>query len=252
VGDGDSEAIRHIVAELGFVVAPRADEIVGSAPVVPQVLVPGSTSLRTSILAAWADIAAGHLAVAVLSPRVPVTLELDVHLYEERPAPRTVHAVARSLKTGRTVGAFSVDFTDEDGEPLAFAAASFMAAHDPQLTISPEVVRRKSARVQTGPLRLPFAERAGCERREPGVAVLRRSEEALNASNTVNGGLIALAVEEAVLSATPGTTLASLAMRTNRHVTTSFRLTLSRHGALNDTSVSVARPFRPDAAAILG
>jgi acyl-coenzyme A thioesterase PaaI-like protein len=48
--------------------------------------------------------------------------------------------------------------------------------------------------------------------------VLPRSEDGLNSSKTVNGGLIALAVEEAVLSATPGAYLSSLAMRYLRPV----------------------------------
>lgn len=48
---------------------------------------------------------------------------------------------------------------------------------------------------------------------EPGVAVLARADDGLNASNTINGGLIALAVEEAALSRAPGATLSSLAMR---------------------------------------
>jgi hypothetical protein len=48
-----------------------------------------------------------------------------------------------------------------------------------------------------GALRVPFAQRARCERREPGVAVLHRSEDGLNSAGTINGGLVALAVEEA-------------------------------------------------------
>jgi acyl-coenzyme A thioesterase PaaI-like protein len=63
-------------------------------------------------------------------------------------------------------------------------------------------------------LTMPFAERAGCERRAPGVAALAYSDEVLNASNTINGGLIALTAEEAVLSLSPpGATLASLDLR---------------------------------------
>ena len=45
------------------------------------------------------------------------------------------------------------------------------------------------------------------------MAVLPRSEDGLNSSNTVYGGLIALAVEEAVLSLADGQTLCSLALR---------------------------------------
>jgi acyl-coenzyme A thioesterase PaaI-like protein len=68
-------------------------------------------------------------------------------------------------------------------------------------------------RDETMRLEQPFADRAGCIRQEPGVARLVRSDDGLNSSNTINGGLIALVVEEAALSAAPGTTLASLAMR---------------------------------------
>jgi acyl-coenzyme A thioesterase PaaI-like protein len=62
-------------------------------------------------------------------------------------------------------------------------------------------------------LDVPFAERAGCVVTEPGVAVMPRSPEGLNASNTINGGLLALAAEEAVLSLSPGATLASMGIR---------------------------------------
>ena len=50
------------------------------------------------------------------------------------------------------------------------------------------------------------------------MAVLPRSDDGLNSANTVNGGLIALAIEEAVLSATPQTTLSSMALRYLRPV----------------------------------
>jgi acyl dehydratase len=50
------------------------------------------------------------------------------------------------------------------------------------------------------------------------VAVLPRSDDGLNASGTVNGGLIALVVEEAALSLTPGATLSSMALRYLRPV----------------------------------
>ena len=46
------------------------------------------------------------------------------------------------------------------------------------------------------------------------MAALAHSDEVLNASNTINGGLIALTAEEAVLSLSPpGASLASLDLR---------------------------------------
>jgi hypothetical protein len=105
-----------------------------------------------------------------------------------------------------------VAFTTEDGTPIGFAGLSFMAAPDKRLTI--EIPADGDGRLlERGRLRVPWAERAGCARTEPGVAVLGHSDEVLNAANTLNGGLIALAVEEAVLSLSPGATLSSLALR---------------------------------------
>jgi acyl-coenzyme A thioesterase PaaI-like protein len=45
------------------------------------------------------------------------------------------------------------------------------------------------------------------------VAELPRSDDGLNSSNTLNGGLIALVTEEAALSLSPGATLSSLSLR---------------------------------------
>jgi acyl-coenzyme A thioesterase PaaI-like protein len=216
--DDDQRPGGHILQELGFAVARAGDEVHGSARLVPEMWVPGTQSLRTSVLAIWTDVAAGHLAISHLTPRVPVTLELDVHVYEQLQGHGTIHALASTIKAGRTVVVVSVDLTDDRGERVAVATASFMAAPDPGLTISPDILDRMPEPAQHGLLRMPLAERARCEHPEPGIAVLPRSDDGLNASNSVNGGLVALAVEDAALSLTPGATLASLAMRYLRPV----------------------------------
>jgi len=203
---------RHVLQELGFAVTRSGDELHGAASVFPEMCVPETAHLRTSILAAWADMLTGLLAVDAFAPRVPVTLELDVHLFRPAPGKGAVRGVGRVVKTGRSVFVAAVEFTRGDGKPICFGAASFMTAPDLTLTMtSPTSVDRLAP--PSGRLSVPFAERAGCERRGPGHAVFSRSEEALNASNTVNGGLIALGVEEAVLSLTPGATLSSLGLR---------------------------------------
>jgi acyl-coenzyme A thioesterase PaaI-like protein len=207
----------HILTELGFAVDRAGDGIHGAATVVPEMWAPGTAHLRTSILATWVDHAAGLAAIEVLAPRVPVTLELDVHLYEPAPAGGTVHALARVVKAGRSVVVCGVDVADDDGRPVAIGTASFMAAPVPGLEL-PSHVSVDMPPLLSGPLAVPLAERAGCVRQSPGVAVLPRSEDGLNAAGSVNGGLIALAVEEAALSLTPGTTLVSMALRYLRAV----------------------------------
>jgi acyl-coenzyme A thioesterase PaaI-like protein len=106
-----------------------------------------------------------------------------------------------------------VKFSDEREETVAFGTGSFMAAPDARLTL-PALSGDAPLPPSASPaLALPLADRAGCKRERPGVAVLPRSEDGLNGSNTINGGLIALAAEEATLSLLPGRTLCSLHLR---------------------------------------
>ncbi|TDC71846.1 PaaI family thioesterase [Actinomadura sp. GC306] len=199
-----------MLQELGFATWTAGDELHGAAPVTPAMHVPGLPHLRTSVLAVWTDTLTGLLATQVTAPRVPVTLELDVQLYRPAPAEGTVQGVARAVKVGRSVFVADVEFTVA-GEPVAIAGASFMMAPDPGLTMPSAFSVELPAAPE--PLSRPFAERAGCVRRGPGVAVLPRSADGLNISGTINGGLIALAAEEAALSLAPGDTLCSLGLR---------------------------------------
>ncbi|WP_344821352.1 hotdog domain-containing protein [Actinocorallia longicatena] len=206
------ERRRSILLELGFGIRLDGGEMHGSGWITPEMHAPGTGRLRTSILASWADYLAGRLAVEVMTPRVPVTLDLDVHLYRPAPGSGTVTGVCRVVKSGRSVFVAGIEFADESGEPIGTATGSFMVVPDPAIVMPP--IPSAAAGLPPGePLAVPFAERAGCARRGPGVAVLQRSEEGINASGTVGGGLIALAVEEAFLSLEPGRTLSSLALR---------------------------------------
>ncbi|MEU5879160.1 PaaI family thioesterase [Spirillospora sp. NPDC047279] len=205
------EPPASLIEELGFATRRAGEGLHGTAEVLPAMHVPGAPHLRTSILATWADILTGLLATQVMAPRVPVTLELDVQLYRPAPADGTVEGIAEVVKVGRSVFVAGVAFTSAGGRPLAIANASFMTAPDPGLTLPPALGVELPARKER--LAEPFAERAGCRRRRCGVAVLPRSENGLNASGTVNGGLIALVAEEAVLSLAPGDSLCSLGLR---------------------------------------
>lgn len=206
-----SQRPAHILTELGFTMTRVGDDLHGTASITPELCVPGTPHLRTSVLAAWADVVAGHLAAYSIAPRVPVTLELDVHLYRPAPGSGTLHAVGRTVKAGRSVFVAAVEFTTGDGEPVAVGAGSFMSAPDPSAKLPEQL--SVGIPVADELLSVPLAERAGCVRQMPGVAVLPRSEDGLNASDSVNGGLIALAAEEAALSLAPGETLSSLSLR---------------------------------------
>ncbi len=204
-------APQHILSELGFGVRSTDTDLEGSASIIPEMHVPGTDHLRTSVLAVWADMVTGLLAAKHMVDRVPVTLELDIHLYRPAPSSGVVRATGRPVKKGRTVFVASVDFADDDGDLFAFGSASFMAVHDPTVRLPDTLSFDLPPPMQT--LCMPLADRAGCQCVEPGVVVVECSEDGLNAANTMNGGLIALAVEEAAVSRSPGHTLSALDVR---------------------------------------
>lgn len=203
---------RHIMRELGFGVAAVGDEMHGSGHVTPEMQVPGTNALRMSILASWVDVAAGHIAIDLFEPGVPVTLDLDVHVHAPAVCDE-IRMVARRQKTGRSVSVLSIEITDGNSNAVGFAHATFMAAPNPSLRM-PTIVRDEGLLHPHPPtLEVPFADRAGCERLAPGVASVPMRDDGLNASGTLNGGLLALVVEEAALSAAPNATLSSVSMR---------------------------------------
>jgi acyl-coenzyme A thioesterase PaaI-like protein len=203
---GHASALR----ELGFLTRAEGDAVIGEAPITPEMWVPGTEVLRMSVLAIWADIVAGHLACFTQLPRIPITLDLDVHLHRQPVGTGTIVAAATMVKAGRSVVVTRVDLT-LDGEPLGVGAGSFMVSPDPE-HLAPDGFDVNSP----GPrlhLEVPFADRVGAVRIEPGVAEVPRRLETMNATGSLQGGLVALAVEEAVLAAAPGSVLTSISLR---------------------------------------
>jgi len=203
---------HHIMRDLGFSVGLIGNEMHGSAHVVPEMWVPDSDALRMGILAAWVDMVAGHLAIDLFTPSVPVTLDLDVHLHRQALAVDVVRMVGRTQKAGRSVAVLSVDI-EADGASIGFAHATFMAAPNPSLKMPTIVSDEGLLTPHPARLTVPFAERAGCELRAPGVVEIPMRPDGLNAAGTLNGGLLALAVEEAALAAGGGLPLESMSMR---------------------------------------
>lgn len=240
---------RHVVRELGLVVdRPAIEQLRGTAAIVPELWVPGTDVLRASVLAAWADMLTGLLAVDVVGPRVPVTLQLDLDLYAPPSGVTRIVGTSRRLKVGRTVLVATVDFVDQDDRLLGRSTGTFVVSPDPGVRMPEGLDPVAMLAEPGGPLEVPLAERIGLER-GPGEARFPRSDDALNASATVNGGLLAVVAEEAVLAAVPGATLASLALRYLRPVRVGPAVAKAEvHGSLAEITVRDAG--RDDALAI--
>src|SRR3546814_5326928 len=162
----DQRSSTHVLGDLGFVVVRGGPHgLVGDAAVVPEMHVPGTDVLRTSILSLWADVLTGLLAADEVGPRVPVTLQLDLDLYAPPSGVGHVHAVAGRVKAGRTVFVAAVDFTDEAGRPFGSATGVFVVSPDPAVRMPEGPSPVGDMGVAHGRLAVPFAERASCERR---------------------------------------------------------------------------------------
>ncbi len=213
-----SEAVRKmrhsmsIVGELGLQYARAGDVVSGRAEAVPEAAVPGTATLRTSVIATWADVIAGAIAGYAINPRIPLTLDLEVQLFGAATAGDVIVGESVAVKVGRTVVVCEASFRRESAEePFAIALASFIASPNPDHVFEggfPEFTG------EPGRLRQPFAERAGLTVIEPGVAEVPRRLDGLNGTGAIQGGILALAAEEAALSlAVEPATVHSLNMR---------------------------------------
>jgi len=209
--DDTAERRTHILSEVGWNVRRVGDEIHGEGLIIPELLAPKAKHLRTSMLIAWADQAMGLVVAGLMAPRVPATLELDVHLFTPAPGAGTVRGRARLVKAGRSVVSAAIEFADSDDATFAVGAGSFMLAGDPDVRLPSSLSLDRPMQVAT--LREPIAQRAGCDRRSAGVAELHRRPDGINSANTIHGGLLAVAAEEALLSLSEPHTLSSLALR---------------------------------------
>jgi acyl-coenzyme A thioesterase PaaI-like protein len=216
----ETDRVAHALADVGLVIGAVGEELHGTAEVLPTMWVPGTSALRVSMLATWADTMLGLLAVRALAPRVPVTLELDIHLFADIEGTPEVRSVARLTRAGRAVLVLSIDFLVDD-ERVGFGHALFMAAPDPSLTIPMGNWALDGFAARRGTLVVPFADRVGCERTGPASAILPCADHVLNQSKGINGGLLTVAIEEAALSADPaGRPIRSMQVRYLRAIRT--------------------------------
>jgi len=191
------------IDELGLAMEAVGDELHGWADVRPTMWAPGTEMVRASVAMTWADSLLGLHALKALEPRLTVTLELDVHLFDDVAGIDRLHARSRLVKAGQAVIFTTLDFLADDGRLVGFGSGSFMAIPDPKWLSPPleEILVRFGT--PRGTLTEPLAGRVGCERTEPGTVVLPCTPAVYNASRAINGGMMAVAVEEAALSADP-------------------------------------------------
>ena len=207
----DSGSLGEVIRELGMGTELAGDRMIGRSTISPEMWAPGSDTIRLSVLATWADVLTGVLANLAFRPRIGLTVDLDVHVLRPVPGTGDVRGVASTLKVGRSITVNRADFTvDDDPRPFATAIGSFMVSPNPAHLLPDDF---SGTKMMSGVLTAPLAERAGVRPLGPGVAEVPGRRANLNSSHAIQGGLLALCAEEAVLSLVPQGILTSMSMR---------------------------------------
>src|SRR6478609_7859954 len=92
-----------VVSEIGLAGVWEGDVVRGRGEVVPEICIPGTPILRTSVVATWADVVTGAVAGRSITPRIPLTLDLEVQIHQPARLGDRLVIEASALKVGRTV-----------------------------------------------------------------------------------------------------------------------------------------------------
>lgn len=201
-----------IVTELGLQVDVReAGEVRAHVTVQPEVCLAGEV-LRTSVIATWADVVTGMGTSHAILPSIPVTLDLETQMVRSVTPHTELLVTAKPLKLGRRIATSEARFTDAaDGSVVAIALASFIGSPNPEHVLEggfPATIQ-SAAR-----LSMPVEERLQRVIVAPGVVDLPRLPDGQNATGAIQGGLVSIGAEEAILSlAAPGSSLTSMTVR---------------------------------------
>ncbi len=191
---------QMFVNDLGFWcrLTPEGDGMVGGAAVGAALRAIGGTVVRTSLLGTVADVMAGIPANNRTLPQLALTLDIAVRTVRT-PAGDDLDARARVLKAGRNTVATEVEFFDHGTtNVVALSFLTFVPSPRPQ-DVAPAVLEGMQT---AGSLERPLPEHVGLRILEPGMVEIDHTPFVTQASNTLQGGIVALLGEMAAESLT--------------------------------------------------
>jgi acyl-coenzyme A thioesterase PaaI-like protein len=204
------------IRDLGIVTASDGDTLTAAIEIQPELRQTGTDVVRTSVLVTLADVVAGKFANVSTFPRVCVTLDLDLHLLTVPrgigfESGRLLSARSWVVRAGRSIVIMGVELFDADGRLFGAGNAGFMASPNPAHEVAdgfPLDTKDESFRLAE-----PFADRVGSQRTGDGTATVPFHLDNINATGAIQGGLLALAAEEALAGAAADMLIESMSLR---------------------------------------
>jgi acyl-coenzyme A thioesterase PaaI-like protein len=207
-GNGDRRPIFVSEIPFGFELAGDGVTMVGDATVSDALRSPGSSLPRPSVLATIADCIAGIPACFVTTPALAVTLDISVHMVAEQ-CGDDLTVRGEIVKPGRSTVASEIRFSDARTALLvATSYVTFMASPRPQDNAPP---LQRGMRT-SGSMPVPFPDFVGTRLGTPGVAEVDLTPFVMQASGTLQGGVVAMIGEVAAETLT-GSRVLSLDIR---------------------------------------
>jgi acyl-coenzyme A thioesterase PaaI-like protein len=199
-GPVEPESPQSFVSEIPFAFEMSDDglEMVGSAGVTDALRAVPSGPPRASVLATIADCIGGIPACLVTAPSLAVTLDIAVRMVGEHAGDR-LDVAGEVVKRGRSTVAAEVRFADaQTGSLVATSYVTFMGSPRPQ-DLAPLLERGMQT---TGSMPIPFPEFVGTRTLSAGVVEVDLTPFVMQASGSLQGGIVALIGEVAAESLT--------------------------------------------------
>ena len=117
-GPGDG----HYITLLAISLQSDGESATGSIPVRSQLFAPGTTRIRTGLLATAVDLIAGHCPDGAVGP----TVDLRLQMLARPPSSGRVHLTSRPLKVGARFIVGETLLTDDADRPFGRAVHSFL------------------------------------------------------------------------------------------------------------------------------
>jgi uncharacterized protein (TIGR00369 family) len=193
------EPATHFTGELGF--THQLEEGVGRGWgwIIPELCVPGTDFPHISVMLTLSDIVVGILAGVATAPQVSVTVDFRVRILRQPPLGE-YEMDGRILRTGRTLTVGEALFVvPGDDAPYGVAVGTFVASPRPG-DVRPDGFPPIPARLDRPRLNMPFVDRAAIKVFEPGVAEASLRADLMNATGSIQGGILALLGEVAAYS----------------------------------------------------
>jgi acyl-coenzyme A thioesterase PaaI-like protein len=193
----------HFISTMGFEHSLDRDGTGHGTVTIGPYLTTGPGWPSAAALLTFADILIGSSASRHAAPRISVTAELSVRVVGALPDDGRLEMRSELVKTGRTMSVGETELVAAgSGRLVALAVGTFLASPRPQDVapdgLGPRFANAWAAAAPAGPT---LAEHVGLRVVEPGFCVLALRPDLFNATESLQGGLVALLGEIAAQSA---------------------------------------------------